>query len=130
MTSFCLVHREIFEAQLAVRARGVPIDILLVADELATRGLLRRLDGGITYLNDCANAVPTAENVLHYARLVREKSTLRRLIAACAEVQSTAYGDFGEFEKFIAEAKNKLRNALARGPERGAGKVISIGGRQ
>ena len=61
-----------------------------------------------SYLNDLANAVPTAENVLHYARLVREKATLRRLIAACAEVQSSAYGDFGEFETFLDEAETKI----------------------
>ena len=52
--------------------------------------------------------MPTAENVLHYARLVREKATLRRLIATCAEVQSSAYGDFGEFETFLDEAETKV----------------------
>ena len=46
--------------------------------------------------------------MLHYARLVREKATLRRLIAACAEVQSSAYGDFGEFETFLDEAETKV----------------------
>ena len=39
---------------------------------------------------------------------MREKATLRRLIAACAEVQSTAYGDFGEFETFLDEAETKV----------------------
>src|SRR6185295_12042417 len=39
---------------------------------------------------------------------VREKSTLRRLIGTCAEVQSSAYGDFGEFETFLDEAETKV----------------------
>ena len=56
--------------------------------------------------------MPTAENVLHYARLVREKATLRRLIATCAEVQSSAYGDFGEFETFLDDEGS----VLVRGP--------------
>jgi replicative DNA helicase len=105
---FLPVHREIFEAMLAIDKRRQPIDVLAVADELKTKWLLSRLEGGPSYLNDLANAVPTAENVLHYTRLVREKATLRRLIAACAEVQSTAYGDFGEFDTFLDESETKI----------------------
>ena len=55
-----------------------------------------------------ANAVPTAENIEHYVRLVKEKSTLRRLIATCAEVQSRAYGEFGNYEEFLDEAENAI----------------------
>ncbi len=105
---FLPVHREIFEAMLAIDKRRQPLDVIAVADELKTRGMLARLEGGESYLIALANAVPTAENVLHYGRLVREKATLRRLIAACAEVQSTAYGDFGEFETFLDEAETKI----------------------
>ena len=39
---------------------------------------------------------------------MKEKATLRRLIAACAEMQSSAYGDFGEFETFLDEAETKI----------------------
>ena len=105
---FLPVHREIFEAMLAIDKRRQALDYIAVADELKTRGMLGRLEGGESYLIALANAVPTAENALHYARLVREKATLRRLIAACAEVQSTAYGDFGEFETFLDEAETKV----------------------
>jgi replicative DNA helicase len=105
---FLPAHREIFEAMLALDKRRQPLDIIAVADELKTRGMLPRLEGGESYLLALANAVPTAENILHYARLVREKATLRRLIAACAEVQSSAYGDFGEFEPFLDEAETKI----------------------
>ena len=93
---------------VTIDKRRQAIDVIAVADELKTHGMLARLDGGQSYLNELANGVPTAENVLHYARLVREKATLRRLIAACAEVQSSAYGDFGEFESFLDEAETKI----------------------
>src|SRR5215831_3242345 len=105
---FLPAHREIFEAMVAIDKRRQAIDVIAVADELKTHGMLARLDGGQSYLNDLANAVPTAENVLSYARIVREKSTLRRLIATCADVQSSAYGDFGEFETFLDEAETKV----------------------
>ena len=105
---FLPAHREIFESMQSIDRRRQAIDVIAVADELKVHGMLARLDGGQSYLNELANAVPTAENAQHYARLVREKSTLRRLIATCAEVQSTAYGDFGEFESFLDEAETKI----------------------
>src|SRR5450432_2425104 len=88
---FLPAHREIFEAMLAIDKRRQPLDVIAVADELRTRGMIARLDGGEMYLLTLSNSVPTAENVGHYARLVQEKATLRRLIAACAEIQSRAY---------------------------------------
>src|SRR4051794_12088520 len=105
---FLPAHREIYEAMLAIDKRRQAIDVIAVADELKVHGMLSRLDGGQSYLNDLANGVPTAENAQHYARIVREKATLRRLIATCAEVQSTAYGDFGEFETFLDDAETKI----------------------
>jgi replicative DNA helicase len=105
---FLPAHREIYDSMIALDRRRQPIDVIAVADELKTRGMLPRLEGGESYLLALANAVPTAENIGHYGRLVKEKATLRRLIAACAEVQSSAYGDFGEFESFLDEAETKI----------------------
>jgi replicative DNA helicase len=89
---FLPAHREIFDAMIALDGRRHPIDVIAVADELKTRGMLPRLEGGESYLLALANGVPTAENAGHYSRLVKEKATLRRLIAACAEVPSSANG--------------------------------------
>src|SRR5687767_4086586 len=87
---FLPAHREVFEAMAALDKRRQPIDIISLADELKTRGALPRLEGGETYLVALAQGVPTAENIEHYIRLVKEKATLRRLISACAEIQSRA----------------------------------------
>jgi replicative DNA helicase len=117
-------HREIFEAMLALDRRRVPIDVISLGDELKNRGSLPRLENGQAYLIELANSVPTAENIAHYARLVQEKATLRRLIAACAEIQSRAYGEFGDYEEFLDEAerlvfqvaqKNRRENAYRVG---------------
>jgi replicative DNA helicase len=105
---FLPAHREIFEAMLAIDKRQQPLDVVAVADELRVRGMIARLDGGEVYLLTLSNSVPTAENIVHYVRLVREKATLRRLIAACAEIQSRAAGDFGDFEEFLDEAETQV----------------------
>jgi replicative DNA helicase len=99
-------HREIFEAMLALDKRRQPIDVISLGDELKNRGSLGRLENGQAYLIELANTVPTAENIAHYARLVQEKATLRRLIAACAEIQSRAYGEFGDYEQFLDESES------------------------
>jgi replicative DNA helicase len=105
---FLPAHREIFEAMMELDKRRLPFDPIAIADELRTRGSLPRLEGGEEYLMKIAGSVPTAENIGHYVRLVKEKATLRRLIAACAEVQSRAYGEFGNYEEFLDEAEGAI----------------------
>jgi replicative DNA helicase len=105
---FLPAHREVFEAMLAIDKRQQPIDVISLADELKTRGTLPRLEGGESYLVTLAQGVPTAENIEHYIRLVREKATLRRMITTCAEIQSRAYGEFGNYEEFLDEAENAV----------------------
>lgn len=101
-------HRDIFEAMLQLDQRRAPIDVISLGDELKNRGALARLENGQAYLIELANSVPTAENIVHYARLVQEKATLRRLIASCAEIQSRAYGEFGDYEEFLDEAERMV----------------------
>jgi replicative DNA helicase len=101
-------HREIFVAMLELDRRRAPIDVISLGDELKNRGSLARLENGQAYLIELANSVPTAENIGHYARLVQEKSTLRRLIAACAEIQSRAYGEFGDYEQFLDDSERMV----------------------
>src|SRR6266478_799079 len=52
---FLPVHREIFEAMLALDGRRQPIDVIAVADELKVRGMLPRLEGGMAYLTELHN---------------------------------------------------------------------------
>ncbi len=107
---FLPAHREIFEAMLALDKRRQPIDVVSLGDELKNRGTLPRLEGGEIYLGTLAGSVYTVENIQHYARLVKEKATLRNLIRVCAEVESRAYGEFGDYEQFLDEAETAMFN--------------------
>jgi replicative DNA helicase len=111
---FLPAHREIFDAMIAVAKRDRAVDPVAVADELRVRGHMARISEGAVYLTDLWNGVPTAENAAHYARIVQEKAILRRMIAACADIQSTAYGDFGEFEAFIHGAVQQIAGVAMR----------------
>lgn len=114
---FLPAHREVIDAMRAVARRGRAVDVLSVADELKANGMLNRLEGGESYLLDCANAAPLAANVRHYARIVGERSALRRLIATCAEVQNAAYGDVGDVREFVADARRKVVSIDVEDPD-------------
>jgi len=119
-------HREIFEAMLALDKRRQPIDVISLGDELKNRGSLGRLENGQAYLIELANTVPTAENIAHYARLVQEKATLRRMIAACAEIQSRAYGEFGDYEQFLDESESMIFKVAQKNRRENARPVSEI----
>ena len=125
---FLPAHREVFEGMMALDKRRQPIDIISLADELKTRGALPRLEGGETYLVTLAQGVPTAENIEHYIRLVKEKATLRRLISACAEIQSRAYGEFGVYEEFLDEAENAVFKVAQQTRKEGFSSVADMMG--
>ncbi|MFN2385578.1 MAG: replicative DNA helicase [Thermoanaerobaculia bacterium] len=74
-------HRRIYRAMLDLFQRSSEIDVLTVREELDRTGAVEKV-GGAAYLSALLDAVPDVANVEHYARIVKEKSTLRRLIQA------------------------------------------------
>jgi hypothetical protein len=87
---FLPAHREIFDAMMEISRRQQPIDVVSLGDEIKSRGSLARLEGGAAYLIEIANAVPTAENIGHYVRLVKEKAIVRRMRSPRAPRSSRA----------------------------------------
>lgn len=108
------VHREIFEAMAACDRGDRPVDVIMVADELKARGTLSRLEGGEGYLLKLANAVPTAESAVYYAGVVAEKSQARRLIAACVETVSRAYGAGSSVQELLDDHAGLIMRIATR----------------
>ena len=82
-------HRTLFEAVLAISARNEPVDLITVQDELRKRDKLDAV-GGMPYITALFDSVPSAGNVEYYAKIVEEKSVLRRLIDAALTVVGMA----------------------------------------
>jgi replicative DNA helicase len=112
-------HRQIFEAMIALSERSQPIDLVTLKDELTRRA---RLDdaGGPAYVAALVDGVPRAVNVAYYARIVKEKSTLRSLISASMRILDEAYEaeqdaddllDRAE-EQVFAIAENRIREGF------------------
>jgi replicative DNA helicase len=82
-------HRVVFEAVRDLTSQGEPVDTVTVTDWLARRDRLDEV-GGAAALHDLTVAVPTAANAAYYARIVRDKALLRRLIDAGTAVTRSA----------------------------------------
>jgi replicative DNA helicase len=78
---YAIIHETIYAALVSLFEKGQPLDKITLNDELKTRGVLEKV-GGMSYLSSLMNTVPTAASVEYYAKIVREKSTLRGLIHA------------------------------------------------
>ncbi|MBW3577300.1 MAG: replicative DNA helicase [Actinobacteria bacterium] len=84
------VHRMVFEAIQDLFSRGEVVDPITVVDRLGRDGSLDEV-GGASAIHDLVAAVPTAANAVYYARIVREKAMLRRLIEAGTQVVQLGY---------------------------------------
>ena len=97
----------IFEAILDLYNEQSPLDILNVTSKLKDQKKLKTV-GGKSYLVDLVNGVPTASNVLSYAKLVKSKAILRRLIQASAEITEMGFEEGKPLDQILDEAEQKL----------------------
>ena len=100
-------HRTIFETMLALSERGEPIDLITLSDALKARGQLPQV-GGATFLAELGDKVPSAANVAHYARIVRDKAVLRSLIRVSGEIVGRCYDSQDDIEQFLDEAERLI----------------------
>ena len=106
-------HREIYRAMEKLSLRGEPIDLVTLSEELRRSGKLEAA-GGMAYLVGLAEQTPTAAYAEHYAKIVLEKATLRRLITAAGEVARLAYDQAAPVEVILDQAGAKILEIAAR----------------
>jgi replicative DNA helicase len=101
-------HEAIYDAVLDLYGRGEPADAVTVADELTKRGEIGRV-GGVPYLHTLISMVPTAANAGYYARIVRERAVLRRLVEAGTRIVQLGYAtDGGDVEEIVNNAQAEV----------------------
>ncbi|MCW2943806.1 MAG: replicative helicase, partial [Actinoallomurus sp.] len=87
-------HQILYDAILDLYGRGEPADAVTIAAELTKRGEITRV-GGAPYLHTLISAVPTAANANYYAKIVRERSILRRLVEVGTRIAQLGYATDG-----------------------------------
>lgn len=98
-------HQVIYKAMMALHGRGEPIDVLTLCDSLSKTGYLEEV-GGPAYLTELTNYVPTAANVLTYAKLVSEYSAKRKIVKAAQEIVKS--GETGTLEEALDKVQEKV----------------------
>lgn len=100
-------HRQIFGAMVKLYQKHSPIDMLTVSNELKSQGILDEA-GGVEYLSDLTNYVPSAAHAVEYARIVREAAVRRNLTKAGEKIADLAYKTDEDVESILSQAEADL----------------------
>ena len=100
-------HRRIFDRMAALSERNHAIDFVTLKEALSRSGELDEV-GGPAYVASLSDGVPHATNVEYYAKIVKEKSTLRNLIYAANKIVADAYGAEQESDLILDEAESAI----------------------
>jgi len=110
-------HRVVFAAMRRLEAKARPIDEVTLEAELSQEGKLDAI-GGLAFLAELAMRVPTADNVEHYAEIVRDTYSARELMLAASEIAAKGYEDYGDVKDYLDQAEAaifKVTQATDRG---------------
>lgn len=97
----------IFHAIVQIYNRSQPVDLITLSEQLKNTDILEQV-GGVAYISDLANSVPSSSNVRYYANIVEEKSLMRKLIKASSEILDKSYEGTEEVSELIEMAEKKI----------------------
>jgi len=100
-------HRKIFSALITLSERDEPADLITLTNELRKTNQLDSV-GGASYVASLIDSVPTAANIEYYAKIVKEKAILRKLIETSTDIITQSYEDRGDVETFLDEAERAI----------------------
>ena len=102
-----LRHQTIYETLAEMFDAREPIDVITLQQQLKDKQLLEQI-GGIAYLAQLQDAVPSAANLSYYLEIVREKFLLRKMIATCTDVVGRVYDYEGEVDALLDEVESDI----------------------
>ena len=100
-------HRRIYEAIVSLYEKQEPLDILSVTNKLEEKKSIDDI-GGVSYLTSLVNSIPTAAHVVHYAKIVQRKSTLRNIINAAARITELGFNEDEEINSVLDQAQQEI----------------------
>ncbi|KKT85973.1 MAG: Replicative DNA helicase [Parcubacteria group bacterium GW2011_GWC1_45_9] len=100
-------HQKIYRAMIELFSRNEPIDILTVSSRLKEKNELEEV-GGVSYLSELVNLVPTSSHIDHYGKIVNKKRILRDLINASYSISELAQEEKRDVEEVLDEAEQEI----------------------
>jgi replicative DNA helicase len=120
---YASLHESIYRALYALYESGKPLDKVALAEELRSRGMLDKV-GGLAYLTSLMDTVPTAASAEYYAKIVREKASLRQLIHAGTRITQLGYESEDDVPAALDESEQIVYDVGNR-DQRGAFSSVS-----
>lgn len=105
-------HRLIFRALASLASRNQPFDVVTLAEELDRDGLIDQV-GGLAYLGQLAKNTPSVANISAYTHIIRERSTLRKLISTSSDIADSAFNTKGKQANQILDDAERQIFAIA-----------------
>lgn len=102
---------KIFEVMSLLAEQNIPIDATTVTSELENKNILSQV-GGVEYITDIINTVPSAVNIDEYIKIVEEKAIRRRLIDTSAEIATEGYNSQNDISEILDNAEKKILNVV------------------
>jgi replicative DNA helicase len=115
-------HRIIFEAMQSIDSQRKPIDVTTVTSYLLDKKQLDKI-GGVEYLLQLSESVPTTAHVQYYLKILNEKALLRRLISKATDIIGGAYGEIDDINEFINNSERDFLNVTR---DRNAGEFKNV----
>src|SRR5262245_20301113 len=100
-------HRRIFDKMVSLTERLMPIDLITLSDELRRAGEFEQI-GGATYIASLIDGVPRTDTIEPYAKLVKQKSMLRKLINASSQITALAFEEEDDADLIIDKAEQMI----------------------
>ena len=104
-------HGKIFNSIKSLSTNGTPIDITTVSNDLDSKKELKQI-GGLEYLLEITDLVPTAANIDEYIKIVEEKAILRRLIDANVKIETSCYKSTEPVSEILDKAESTILNVV------------------
>lgn len=115
-------HRTLFEAMQAIDSQNNPVDVTTLTSYLMDKKVLDKV-GGVEYLLQLSESVPTTAHSHYYLKILNEKSLLRKLIQQSTKIIEDAYGEVDNINDFIGEAEKNFLNVTR---DRNAGEFKDV----
>jgi len=100
-------HEIIFQAMLELYSKHQPIDLLSLSNRLEEKKQIKAI-GGSSYLTNLVTQVPSAAHVVHYAKIIQHKASLRRLIQSAAKISELGFQEDQDIDEVLDKAEQEI----------------------
>jgi replicative DNA helicase len=115
----------IFQAMVNLNDKEEPVDVVTVQNELDRLNQIEDV-GGVSYLAELANAVPTAANTSYYAKIVKNKAVLRRLINAATGIVSRSFDENDDLDTIIDQSEKDIMDVSENRNHKGFRRISDV----